>query len=157
MCQGLLTSRRGFAKAILGNYVEVGANTVIEQGQDTDTQIRENTIIGPLVCVGHDTQIGKHCLVVAQCGLGNSVRLEDHATLLGQVGVISGATVGTAAIVGPKSGVHKSVPANAYYFGIPTRPKFNALRENRCLAQKRKKQNNQYKGDNHESKTIRSI
>ena len=69
--------------------------------------------------VGHDSVIGKKCLIAAQTGIAGCVVVEDEVTLWGQVGTTSGITIGAKAIVMGQSGVTKSIPGGKVYFGTP--------------------------------------
>ena len=63
--------------------------------------------------------MGKHCLFASQVGIAGCVVIEDHVTLWGQVGVISGITIGTGTVVYAQSGVGNSLPAGKTFFGSP--------------------------------------
>ena len=80
--------------------------------------------------VGHDTIIGKRCLIASQTGISGCVTIEDDVTLWGQVGTTSGITIGKGAIILGQSGVTKSVAGGKTYFGSPieeSREKFKHL------------------------------
>jgi UDP-3-O-[3-hydroxymyristoyl] glucosamine N-acyltransferase len=66
-------------RVIIQNNVEIGAGTTIDRGSIRDTTIGEATKIDNLCQIGHNVVIGRHCVVVAQCGLSGSVTLEDFA------------------------------------------------------------------------------
>lgn len=69
--------------------------------------------------VGHDTVIGKKCLIAAQTGIAGCVIIEDEVTLWGQVGTTSGITIGTKAVVLGQTGVSKSIEGGKTYSGTP--------------------------------------
>lgn len=69
------------------NYVEIGANSTIDRGSIKNTVIGEGTKIDNLVQIGHNVQIGKHCLIVAQVGIAGSTKIGNYVVLGGQVGV----------------------------------------------------------------------
>jgi len=68
---------------------------------------------------GHDTAIGKKCLIAAQCGIAGAVVIEDEVTLWGQVGVTSAITIGKGAVVLAQTGISKSIEGGKTYFGSP--------------------------------------
>ena len=86
-------------RVIIQDNVEIGANTTIDRGGSGDTVIGEGTKIDNLVQIGHNCTIGRHCIIVAQCGLSGSVVLGDYAVLGGQVGVADHITIGEGAMV----------------------------------------------------------
>ena len=106
-------------RVILQDDVEIGAGTTIDRGANRDTVIGEGTKIDNLVQIGHNVSIGRHCIIVSQCGISGSVVIEDHVILAGQVGLPDNVRIGEGAIVGAKSGVISDVPAGEKWFGYP--------------------------------------
>jgi UDP-3-O-[3-hydroxymyristoyl] glucosamine N-acyltransferase len=118
------------------NNVEIGAGCTIDRGVSGDTHIGEGTKIDNAVHIGHDTIIGKHCLMAAQVGIAGCVILEDHVILWGQVGIASGLRIGTNAVVLGQCGVTKNLEASKTYFGTPAedaRQKYKELASLRKL------------------------
>jgi len=110
------------ARVIIQDDVEVGANTTIDRGGLRDTVIGEGSKIDNLVQIGHNVTIGRHCIVISQCGLSGGVVLEDHVTLAGQVGVANHMVIGEGAMVGAQSGVNSNIPAGERWLGYPAIP-----------------------------------
>lgn len=104
---------------ILKNRVEIGALCTIDAGVTAMTEIGEGTKIDNQVHIGHDTIVGKNCLLAANVGLAGCVNVEDNVTLWGQVGCASDITIGEGAIVLAQSGIAKSLPGGRTYFGSP--------------------------------------
>ncbi|HYM80109.1 MAG TPA: UDP-3-O-(3-hydroxymyristoyl)glucosamine N-acyltransferase [Candidatus Limnocylindria bacterium] len=104
---------------VIGDDVEIGANTTIDRATTASTRIGDGTKIDNLVQIGHNVEIGRHCIIVAQVGISGSTVLEDFVTLGGQAGVGGHIRLGKGAIVGGKSGATKSVPAGAIVTGFP--------------------------------------
>ncbi len=107
---------------VVGDDVEIGANTTIDRATTDATRIGDGTKIDNLVQIGHNVVIGKHCIIVAQVGISGSTELEDYVVLGGQVGVIGHIKLGKGAQVGAQSGVSKSVPPGTTVFGSPAQP-----------------------------------
>ncbi len=104
---------------VVGNDVEIGANTTIDRATTDATRIGDGTKIDNLVQIGHNVVTGKHCIIVAQVGISGSTELEDYVTIGGQAGVIGHVRLGRGAQVGAQSGVSKSIPPGAKVFGYP--------------------------------------
>ncbi len=104
---------------VIENNVDIGASCTIDRGVSASTLIKEGTKIDNLVQIGHDTIIGKKCLIASQVGITGCVIVEEEVTIWGQVGITSGVTIGSKAIISAKSGVSKSLDSNKRYFGIP--------------------------------------
>jgi len=69
--------------------------------------------------VGHDTVIGKKCLIASQVGIAGCCIIEDEVTIWGQVGTNSGITIGEKAVILGQTGVTKSIEGGKSYFGTP--------------------------------------
>ena len=104
---------------VVGDDVEIGANTTIDRATTDATRIGDGTKIDNLVQIGHNVVTGKHCIIVAQVGISGSTQLEDYVTIGGQAGIIGHVTLGRGAQVGAQSGVSKSLPPGARVFGTP--------------------------------------
>lgn len=115
-------------RCVIGNDVEVGANSAIDRGSIDDTVIGDGTKIDNLVHIGHNCRVGRLCLLVAQVGLAGSTILGDGVVLSGQVGVADHLTVGTGARVGGGSRVFSDVPSGETWTGYPARPHREFLR-----------------------------
>ena len=89
------------------NHVEIGALCTIDKGVTGITTIGAGTKLDNQVHIGHDTVIGKHCLIASQTGVAGCVIIEDRVTLWGQVGTTSGITIGEKAVVMGQTGVTK--------------------------------------------------
>ena len=107
---------------VIGDEVEIGANTTVDRATTDSTRIGDGTKIDNLVQIGHNVIIGKHCIIVAQVGISGSTQLEDYVTVGGQAGLIGHIKVGRGATVGGGSGVTKSVGAETLVTGFPAMP-----------------------------------
>ena len=116
-------------RVILQDDVDIGANTCIDRGANRDTVIGEGTKIDNLVQIGHNVQIGRHCVIVGQVGISGSTVLEDYVVLAGQVGVAGHLRIGMAAQVGAKSGVMTNIAPGQKFSGIPAKPAKQYFRE----------------------------
>lgn len=106
-------------RVILEDHVDLGASCTIDKGVTGNTTIKEGTKIDNQVHVGHDTVIGKKCLIASQTGIAGCVVVEDEVTIWGQVGTNSGITIGKGAVILGQTGVTKSVTGGKSYFGTP--------------------------------------
>ncbi len=116
-------------RVVIEDHVEIGASCTIDRGVSGDTLIKEGTKLDNQVHVGHDTVIGKKCLVASQCGIAGCVIIEDEVTLWGQVGVKNGITIGSKAEILATSGISKSLPGGKTYFGAPAQEARKYYRE----------------------------
>jgi UDP-3-O-[3-hydroxymyristoyl] glucosamine N-acyltransferase len=109
-------------RVILGDAVEVGANSCIDRGAQEDTVIGPGTRLDNLVQVGHNVRTGRGCVLVAQSGVSGSVVLGDYVTLAAQAGIAGHLQIGPKARIGAQSGVMNDVPAGSDVLGSPAWP-----------------------------------
>lgn len=115
-------------RCLIGDDVEIGANSAIDRGSIDATEIGAGTKIDNLVHVGHNVRVGRLCLFAAGVGVAGSTRIGDGVMLAGQVGVAGHLTLGDGAIITAQSGVLKDVPAGETWGGFPSRPQRETLR-----------------------------
>lgn len=104
---------------VVGNDVEIGANTTIDRGTLGPTRIGRGTKIDNLVMIAHNVQIGRHCIIVSQVGIAGSTRVGHGVTIAGQVGIADHLEIGDGVAIGAKSGVHTNLDAGKTYLGSP--------------------------------------
>jgi len=116
-------------RVVIGNDVGIGALCTIDKGVSGDTTIGDGSKIDNQVHIGHDTVIGKKCLIASQTGIAGCCIIEDEVTMWGQVGITSGATIGIKAIILAQTGVSKSLPGGKVYFGSPAEESREKLKQ----------------------------
>ena len=104
---------------VIGDDVEIGANTCIDRGSGPNTIIGDGTKIDNLVQIGHNVEIGKYCVIVAQVGIAGSTKLADYAVIGGQAGLSGHIKIGVGAKIAAGSGVIKDVEAGKTVGGLP--------------------------------------
>ena len=106
-------------RAVLGDDVEIGANTTINRGALRDTTIGRGTKIDSQVVVSHGVQIGEDCLFVSQAGVAGTATIGNHCTFGGQAAVNGHVTVGDNVTVGGRGGVAHDTEPNQTLWGTP--------------------------------------
>jgi UDP-3-O-[3-hydroxymyristoyl] glucosamine N-acyltransferase len=104
---------------IIGDDVEIGANSCVDRGTIRATKIGEGTKLDNLVQVGHNVQIGRHCLLCGQVGIAGSTVIGDHVVLGGQAGVVDNLKVGDRVVVAAGALVLSNVPEGRAMMGNP--------------------------------------
>lgn len=107
------------APVVIGDHVEVQANSCIDRASVGETRIGRGVKIDNLVQVGHGSSVGDDALLCSQVGLAGSTEIGARAILTGQVGVVGHCKVGDDAIVTPQSGVANDIAAGALVSGAP--------------------------------------
>ncbi|SDB28438.1 UDP-3-O-[3-hydroxymyristoyl] glucosamine N-acyltransferase [Desulfonatronum thiosulfatophilum] len=103
----------------IDDQVEIGANAAIDRATLGTTHIGAGTKIDNLVQIGHNVEVGAHCILVSQVGVAGSSKLGNRVTLAGQVGIADHLQLGDDCRVGAKSGVNRSLQGGRDYLGSP--------------------------------------
>jgi len=107
---------------VMENDVEVGANSAIDRAALDSTRIGRGTKIDNLVQIGHNVQIGEHCLIIGQVGIGGSTKVGNGVVLAGQAGVADNADIGDGAMIGAQSGISGKIEPGSKLAGSPVMP-----------------------------------
>jgi len=111
-------------RVIIGDDVEIGANSCVDRAALGVTSIGEGSKLDNLVHIAHNCRIGRHVVIAAQTGLSGGVVVEDYAVIGGQVGIGDKARIESRAVLGSGSGVltSKIVRAGQVMWATPARP-----------------------------------
>ncbi|MDD4888638.1 MAG: UDP-3-O-(3-hydroxymyristoyl)glucosamine N-acyltransferase [Phycisphaerae bacterium] len=100
-------------RVIVGNDVEIGANTTIDRAKFGSTRIGNGAKIDNLCMIAHNVQVGDGCLIAALTGLAGSVELDHHVVLAGHVGIRDNVHLAAGTIVTAMSGCsHDTKPGD---------------------------------------------
>ncbi|QPH54573.1 UDP-3-O-(3-hydroxymyristoyl)glucosamine N-acyltransferase [Pontivivens ytuae] len=127
---------------VIGDDVEVGANSVIDKGTVSDTRIGNGTKVDAQVMVGHNVQVGEKTLLCAMTGIAGSTEIGNRVVLAGGVGVADHISIGDDSIILAGSGVTNRVPPKSVMMGYPALKQevfmniFKAMRRLPRLAEK---------------------
>ena len=100
---------------IIENRVEIGNNCTIDRGVTDSTVIGEGSVLDNQIQIGHDTIIGKKCLIASLTGIAGCCIIEDEVTIWGQVGMASGVRVEKGTVLVGKTGVNKDLKTGTYF------------------------------------------
>jgi len=104
---------------VIGDSVEIGANSTIDRATFGSTLIGSGTKIDNLVQIAHNCQIGSDCLIVSQAGLAGSTIVGDGVIVGPQSGTAGHLSIGDRAIIAARTGVTKSLKGENIYGGFP--------------------------------------
>jgi len=126
---------RGLAKipqignVIIGNNVEIGANSSVDRGKFSSTILGDGCKIDNLVQIGHNSKLGRFCIMAGNSGLAGSVTLGNGVIIGGSASIKDHLTLGDGAIIGAGSGVAADVPAGKTMLGYPAVEARTALKQ----------------------------
>ena len=106
---------------IIGNDVEIGANSAIDRGTIGDTVIEDQCKLDNHVHLAHNVRLGKGCLLTAAVTIAGSVEVGEFCIFAGHVGVAPHVKIGARSILAAKTGVSKSLIGGKVYAGMPAR------------------------------------
>jgi len=118
---------------VIEDDVEIGSCVCIDRAKFSATRIGAGTKIDNLAQIGHNAQVGPHCIIVGQAGVAGSVTLGAGVVLGGQSAVRDHVTVGAQAMVAGCSGVMEDVDPKTVVSGLPAFPHRQSLREQAAL------------------------
>ena len=104
---------------VLGDDIEVGANSCIDAGTIRPTIVGDGTKIDNQVHVAHNCEVGRDCLFAGQVGIAGSVNIGDNVILGGQVGVVDNIFIGDGVVAGGGTVILSNVPAGRVLLGYP--------------------------------------
>ena len=114
---------------VIGNNVEIGANSCVDRGKFSSTIIGEGCKIDNLVQIGHNSKLGRFCIMAGNSGLAGSVTLGNGVIIGGSASIKDHTTIGDGAIVGAGSGVTSDIPAGKTMLGYPAVESRDALKQ----------------------------
>jgi UDP-3-O-[3-hydroxymyristoyl] glucosamine N-acyltransferase len=106
-------------RVIIEDNVDIGALCTIDRGVTGDTTIGEGSKLDNHIQIGHDTVLGKKCLIASHTAIAGCVVVEENVTIWGQVGVKSGITISKGTVLFAQSGLGHTTDEGKTYFGSP--------------------------------------
>ena len=126
-------------RVLVGDDVDIGANTTIDRGSGHDTMIGPGSMIDNLVQIGHNVVLGRCCILAGQVGISGSTRLDDYVMVGGQAGLAGHLHIGSGARIAAKSGLMRDVAAGEAVCGSPAVPLTAFMRQTAALQRLAKK------------------
>jgi UDP-3-O-[3-hydroxymyristoyl] glucosamine N-acyltransferase len=116
--RGLLKIQH-IGNVIIGNAVEIGANSCVDRGKFSATIIGDGCKIDNLVQIGHNSKMGRSCIMAGASGLAGSVTLGDGVVIGGGSCISDHVTLGNGVQVGGGSGVMSDFTDGKKILGYP--------------------------------------
>ena len=103
---------------VIGDDVEIGANTVIDQGTMSPTRIGHGVKLDNLIQVAHNVEIGDHTAIAGCVGIAGSAKIGRHCQIGGAAGILGHLQIADDTIIGPMSLVMSSIETAGKYVGV---------------------------------------
>jgi UDP-3-O-[3-hydroxymyristoyl] glucosamine N-acyltransferase len=120
-------------RVLIGDDVDIGANSTIDRGSGHDTIIGAGSMIDNLVQIGHNVVLGRCCVLAGQVGISGSTKLDDFVMVGGQGGLAGHLHIGAGARIAAKSGLMRDVAAGETVCGSPAVPLTEFMRQTAVL------------------------
>jgi UDP-3-O-[3-hydroxymyristoyl] glucosamine N-acyltransferase len=114
---------------VIGNGVEIGANSCVDRGKFSSTIVGDGCKIDNLIQIGHNSKMGRCCIMAGASGLAGSVTLGDGVLIGGGARISDHVTLGNGVTVGGNSGVINDVADGGKVMGYPAVDARDALKQ----------------------------
>ena len=105
---------------VIGNDVEIGANTTVDRAEMESTVIGNGVKIDNLCQIAHNVQIGDNTVMAAQTGIAGSTKIGRNCIIAGQVGIVGHLTIADNTTIAAQSGVIGNIRESGQkVFGTP--------------------------------------
>jgi UDP-3-O-[3-hydroxymyristoyl] glucosamine N-acyltransferase len=114
---------------VIGNGVEIGASSCVDRGKFSATIVGDGCKIDNMIQIGHNSKMGRSCIMAGASGLAGSVTLGDGVIIGGGARISDHVTLGNGVSVGGNSGVINDWPDGAKVLGYPAVEARDALKQ----------------------------
>ena len=106
-------------RVVIGNDVEIGANTCIDRGALDDTVIEDGVKLDNLIQVGHNVRIGAHTAIAGCTGIAGSTRIGKHCMIGGAASIVGHLDIVDRVVILAGAVVTRSIMQAGTYGGHP--------------------------------------
>ena len=106
-------------RVMVGNDVEIGANTTIDRGALDDTVIADGVKLDNQIQIGHNVHVGRHTIVAAAAAIAGSTRIGERCMIGGMAGIVGHIEIADDVVVSGGTVVSKSIRKGGVYTSIP--------------------------------------
>jgi UDP-3-O-[3-hydroxymyristoyl] glucosamine N-acyltransferase len=113
---------------VIGDDVEIGANTTIDRALVGSTMVSNGVKLDNLIQIAHNVRVGENTAMAAQAGISGSTHIGRRNRIAGQVGLSGHIELVDDVTILAQSGVARSVEKKGIYFGSPIKERLTAFR-----------------------------
>jgi UDP-3-O-[3-hydroxymyristoyl] glucosamine N-acyltransferase len=118
--EGIYQKIPQIGNVVIGNDVEIGANTVVDRATMGSTVIRDGVKLDNLIQIAHNVEIDKNTVIAAQTGIAGSAKIGKNCMIGGQVGIAGHLTIADGTRIQAQSGIGKNIKkTNTAVYGTP--------------------------------------
>ena len=105
-------------RVVIGNDVEIGANTTIDRGALDDTVIEDGVKLDNQIQIAHNVRIGAHTAIAGCVGIAGSTTIGSHCRIGGSAGILGHLQIVDHVEIAAFTLIGKSIRAAGSYSGI---------------------------------------
>ena len=105
-------------RVVIGNDVEIGANTTIDRGALNDTVIEDDVKLDNQIQVAHNVRIGAHTAIAGCVGIAGSATIGRNCRIGGSAGILGHLQIADNVEIASFTLVGKSIRQAGSYAGI---------------------------------------
>ncbi len=105
-------------RVVIGDDVEIGANTTIDRGTMGDTVVESGVKLDNQIQIGHNCFVGAHTVIAGCVGIAGSARIGRNCMIGGAAGIAGHLSIADGSIIGPATVVSSSIETAGHYTGF---------------------------------------
>jgi UDP-3-O-[3-hydroxymyristoyl] glucosamine N-acyltransferase len=103
---------------VIGDDVEIGANTTIDRGAIDDTVIEDGVKLDNQIQIAHNVRIGAHTAIAACTGIAGSAQIGAHCRIGGAVAIAGHVTIADRVEISGHTAITRSIDTAGVYSGV---------------------------------------
>lgn len=105
-------------RVIIGDHVEIGANTTIDRGALDDTVIEEGVKMDNQIQIAHNVHIGAHTAIAGCVGIAGSATIGKYCRIGGSAGILGHLKIADNVEIASFTLIGKSISEPGSYAGV---------------------------------------
>ncbi|OZA06776.1 MAG: UDP-3-O-(3-hydroxymyristoyl)glucosamine N-acyltransferase [Methylophilaceae bacterium 17-44-8] len=105
-------------RVVIGDYVDIGANTTIDRGAIDDTVIEEGVKLDNLIQIAHNCHIGAHTVIAGCVGIAGSAKIGKHCKIGGAAMILGHLSIADHVTISPGSMIMRSIRQSGTYTAL---------------------------------------
>ncbi|MDP3609195.1 MAG: UDP-3-O-(3-hydroxymyristoyl)glucosamine N-acyltransferase [Methylophilus sp.] len=103
---------------VIGDFVDIGANTTVDRGAIDDTVIEEGVKLDNLIQIAHNCRIGAHTVIAGCVGIAGSAVIGKHCKIGGAAMILGHLTIADHVTISPGSMIMRSIRQKGTYTAL---------------------------------------
>lgn len=116
--QGVWVKIPQVGRVVIGNDVDIGANTTIDRGAIDDTVIEDGVKLDNLIQIAHNCRIGAHSVIAGCVGIAGSAVIGKHCKIGGAAMILGHLTIADGVTISPGSMIMRSIHKAGTYTAL---------------------------------------